>query len=80
VRVGVEVRRDLLSDGDGHGGGAELLAVVCGDGGGEGGGDEGELHFDGCCRLFSLKVDWKKGYRGNRFEVMKVVNVVVSKE
>ena len=49
---GLDLGQDLLSDGDGHGGGADLLAVVCGDGGGEGGGDEGELHFDGWCCLF----------------------------
>jgi hypothetical protein len=49
VRIGVKMRWYLLGDGDSHGGGADLLAVVCGDGGGEGGGDECELHFDGCC-------------------------------
>ena len=49
--------RDLLSDGHGHGSGADLLAVVGSDGGSEGGGDESELHVDGWCCLFSLKVD-----------------------
>ena len=52
--------QDLLGDGHGHWGGADLLAVVGSDGGGEGGGDESELHFDGWCCLFSLKGDWKR--------------------
>ena len=48
VDEGWRREKDLLSDGNGDGSGADLLAGLSSDGGDEGSSDDRELHF-GCC-------------------------------
>ena len=53
--VAPKEEKRLLSDGDGDGTGADLLAVLSSGGGDEGSSDDGELHFDCCLESWWIK-------------------------